>query len=300
MPYIREECRAGRTLEICKYHSARYGKPGTRGERRGSSTEAMRAANARKSEKELRRALNANFRDGTDALITLSWRRGKEPAGSREAVREMQLFFRGLGRDYKKAGKVLKYAYTLEIGARGSRHAHAVISSADLQEITGRWKKGAVNVVPLHSGGQYAKIAAYFVKYSIRTEKTEGRKIGRRFYASKNLIRPQARKEIVQARTFSERIRPRAGYYLDGESVRAGICEITGQPYIAYTYIMEQPQGQTEAAAGGRQRKQEGRGRPAGKGKAGRAKHRPEEREEKTKKQNEQRTNKGKIEKMRK
>ena len=241
MPYIKEICVAGKVIECSKYHSSRYGKKGDgRGPRAKPSSEAMIRANIRKQTKGLRREMNNNFRDKVDALVTLDFDQIHYPADSFEMISLIQKGVRKLRGIYKKKGKTLKYIYCREIGPRGCRHVHMMLSNADLKELCEAWTYGAVNVEPLHTNGQYRDAAEYFMKYSLKTEKTEGKLIGRRFNPSQNLIKPVSKKTIVLANTFSERIHDIKGYYLEKESIQQGVSEITGKSYLSYTYIADQ------------------------------------------------------------
>lgn len=247
MPYIKETCIAGKVMEIRKYYSARYGKRGKAGPRTGQpSPEAVRKANERRQETELRRRINANFEAGKDALVTLNWKsKGVSPD---EMQKEVKNFFRRLAYRYRKAGKELKYIYCLEIGSKGARHVHAVISDADLGELSETWRAGPINVQPLWPDGEYGKIASYFTKYAKATEETlSGNpdltelKIGRRFNCSKNLVKPEVKKEVVMAETFreqpSETIRE---FRLVKDSVRSGVSDLTGYCYQTCVYTRDQ------------------------------------------------------------
>ena len=240
MPYIKEVCMAGRVMEICKYHSSRYGKKGEgRSPRAKPSSEAMKRANIRKQTKRLRREMNANFVDGKDALITLDFDQAHYPGDSKEMIQMAQKFVRKLRASYKRNEKELKYIYCREIGPRGCRHLHMMLSNADIKELVETWEYGAVNIKPLTTGGQYRDAAEYFMKYSLKTEETEGKLIGRRFNPSQNLIQPKVKKTVVLANTFREKIHDLKGYYLEKESLQQGVSEITGKAYLSYAYIAD-------------------------------------------------------------
>lgn len=229
--------KAGRTIEIRRYFSARMGIHSRNGPRRNETSEEARASNLRRIEQRLRWILNENFRDGVDALVTLSWRKGEAPADSAEMKRAVSNFLKRLKRRYTKAGKELRYVYTMEIGPKGSRHVHIVISDADLRELREAWGPGVVNVVPLNTDGQYGKIAAYFVKYSERTEQTEGKKIGRRYCPSLNLRKPRIKIERISRKSFKEP-QNRRGWIMDKDHTRFGTDQ-EGKPYSEVLYVMD-------------------------------------------------------------
>lgn len=241
MPYIKEVCMAGRTIEIRKYYSIRWHTEGIpRAERQEPSSEKQKIMNRRKAERDLTRILNANFVDG-DYWVRLDFYKVK-PEGSLEMQELTAKAFRRMRTLYRKAGLEIRYVYCKEIGPKGSRHVHAVISKGDLDLIREAWPYGGVHVDPLYSEGQYRRIAEYMVKYSARTEATEGQLIGKRWYGSRSLVKPKVTKEKISAKAF--RTTPsipkrllRQGYQLEKDSERAGISELTGFPFYQYTLI---------------------------------------------------------------
>ncbi|MCM1192917.1 MAG: hypothetical protein NC123_15585 [Butyrivibrio sp.] len=238
MPYIIETCVAGKTYEVCKYYSYRYHAKGEkRSKKEKPSSAAQKKVNNRKAEKELRRLMNENFRDG-DSLVRLDFNKMHYPAGSREIQKAMSAFFKKLRQIFREQGRELKYIYVKEIGKRGGRHVHIIMSKVDTDMLLECWPFGGIHLDPLNSDGQYAKIAAYFIKYAAKTEETEGKLIGKRWNPSRNLRRPVPKKKVVYADSFrTKSIRLPAGYYLDKESVREGISEFTGYEYFSYTLI---------------------------------------------------------------
>lgn len=236
MGYYKQTVRAGRTLEIRKYFSARMGVHSRNGPRKEPTSEETRQSNLRRIEQRLRWLLNENFRDGVDALCTLSWRKGEAPEDSGEMKRLVTNFLRRLKTKYQKAGKELKYVYTMEIGPKGSRHIHIVLNDVDLQELRGAWGPGSVNVQPLNTDGQYGKIAAYFIKYSEKTERTEGQKVGRRYCPSLNLRKPRIKTEHCVRSSFKEP-QERKGWYIDRDYTTYGLHPIDGRPYSEVLYV---------------------------------------------------------------
>lgn len=262
MPYIREVCKAGRVMEVRKYYTGRYGKRGRGSPPCRPSSDAIIRSTNRRQETELRRKLNANFAPGRDALVTLNWSGTPDPD---EMLRGARNFFRRLGYSYRKAGKTLKYVYCMEIGPRGARHIHAVISEVDLQELSRTWKEGSVNIQPLYPDGDYGKIARYMCKYARVTEKTledypdlTEVKLGKRFNCSRNLIQPKVTKEVVMANAFREEPAERIGDWdLVKDSVEAGTSDLTGRAYLYATYHLNSQRREERL----RRRKNPARGR---------------------------------------
>jgi hypothetical protein len=261
MPYIKRVVKAGRVLEITKYYSGRYGHHERNAPPVAKTPDKTERSNRKRQERELAWLLDTNFEDKRDALVTLSWREDQIPPDSSERMKkDSSNFFRRMRKSYQQKGKDLRYVYTMEIGPKGSRHIHAVISEADLSEIQSCWD-GVVNVVPLFSDGNYDKIAQYFVKYSVKTEETEGIKVGRRYSSSRNLKKPKVIKTVVNAATFKETPGQRKGYKLDESRTETGISEETGLRYARFVYISTAPARQETKNRGGQNN---GRARGAG------------------------------------
>lgn len=237
MPYMIETCAAGRTFEVCKYYTYRYNVKGEKRSKRAKPTsEAQKKINQRMREKELRRLMNENFADG-DSLVRLDFSKEHYPVGSEDMQKMIEKFIDNLRKEFRKQDRELKYIYVKEIGKRGGRHVHILMSKVDTETLMKCWPHGGIHLDPLISGGQYAKIAAYFIKYAQKTEETEGKLIGKRWYASRNLTRPEPEKEVISAASFRKTIKPMEGYVLDKESVQSGISEFTGYGYFSYTLI---------------------------------------------------------------
>lgn len=243
MPYIKEVCVAGKTIEVSKYYSVKWHCVGEKREPREKDiTEAQKKVNQRIAAKTLRRLLNTNFEDG-DLLVRLDFSREKYPTDS-EAMQEMiSKAVRKMRNEFKKSCQELKYVYVKEIGPRGGKHIHMVMSKCSTELIRKCWPHGGIHIDPLISNGQYSKIADYFIKYAAKTEATEGELVGKRWYASRNLKRPKITKKIIMANKFRKEMKAKNGYIVDKDSVRSGVSELTGFEYFAYTMIRTDKEG---------------------------------------------------------
>lgn len=240
MPYIKEVCVAGDTIEINKYYSVRYHSKGEKRDPKVNRTsEAQKRVNQRKASRDLRRLMNTNFKDG-DLLVRLDFHKVETPNGSIDMQALMSKSIRKLRAEFKKRGRPLKYIYVKEIGPRGGRHIHLMISKCSTDVLMKCWPYGGIHVDPLISKGQYSKVAEYFIKYAAKTEETEGQLIGKRWYASRNLEKPKISKHIISANTFRKEARCKKGYEVDKDSVREGISGFTGYEYFSYTLIKQQ------------------------------------------------------------
>lgn len=193
MPYVERITRAGKTIEVERYFTSRYKKPGIkRGDKVKPTKEEQKKVNTRAAERKLRLLLNANFGYG-DYHLELDYIRKKgQPDRSREQMRkDMDIFLRELRKECKKTGIELKYVHVMEIGKRGARHHHLVINKIDTEILQRCWYKAyeghnRVKVFPLDDSGNYAKLASYFIKYT-DTHRTEadGALQGKRWNCSK-------------------------------------------------------------------------------------------------------------------
>lgn len=202
MPYVERVTRAGKTIEVERYFTSRYKKPGIkRGDKVKPTKEEQKKVNTRAAERKLRLLLNANFGYG-DYHLELDYIRKKgQPDRSREQMRkDMDIFLRELRKECKKAGIELKYVHVMEIGKRGARHHHLVIN---------------------------------------RTE-ADGALQGKRWNCSKNLVRPEPEIRIISDRAwFKSEPTAIKGYYVDKDSVSKGVHspEYYGYGYMRYTLV---------------------------------------------------------------
>ena len=87
MPYVERVTRAGKTIEVERYFTSRYKKPGIkRGDKVKPTKEEQKKVNTRAAERKLRLLLNANFGYG-DYHLELDYIRKKgQPDRSREQI----------------------------------------------------------------------------------------------------------------------------------------------------------------------------------------------------------------------
>lgn len=251
MPYIKETCIAGKTVEISKHYSYKWHKPGEqRGKKVKPTAEAQKRINQRKAAKDLRRLMNANFKQG-DFLITLDFQR--EKAISQEEIQTaIQKFCRRLRIETKRLGLSCYYIYTKEIGPRGSKHLHMLLNQVPHEIIVKSWPHGGINIKPVFTD-ECSKIADYFVKYANKTEETEnaqGIKTGKRWYSSKNLKKPRIRRKVISAKEFRKDPSIPKGYEEVKDLTRRGISELTGYEFLSY--VMVKTERQDKKGGGGR------------------------------------------------
>ena len=249
MPYVRRTTVAGKTIEVEYYYTARYNKKGQNRSKKVKATpEQQKKINRRQAERKLRLLMNANFGYG-DYHIVLDYirRPGKPDRTPDEMKKDAQVFLRECRKLYRRQGKEFKYIHVMEIGRKGARHHHLVVNGIEPKILQQAWYKAyeghnRVKIFPLDDSGQYADLAAYFIKYSdahLRDDK-EKRLQGRRWNASRNLIRPQPVYEIVSKRAwFRHEERARKGYYIDKKRTewRDASPEYAGYGFFRYTMV---------------------------------------------------------------
>ncbi len=246
MPYVKRTTKAGRTIENEKYYTSRYKKKGIKkGDKVKSTTEQQKKINTRQAERRLRLSINENF--GTaDYHLILGYRHKRgDPYRSREEMREdMDIFLQQARTEFKRIGLILKYIHVTEIGKRGARHHHLVISKADPELFQLCWEHGRIRVFPLDDTGQYSKLASYLIKYTEKTIGTDKAMMGKRWNSSKNLRKPEPEYEIISDREWiRSEAKPIKGYYVDADSVENGIHnpEYSGYGFFRYTLVKNPP-----------------------------------------------------------
>lgn len=239
MPYIKKITKAGKTIEIEKYYTAKYNKRGyKRAKRKKPTTEQQKKINDKEAERKLRLLMNENYQGGDfHIVLTYIHKRGDPYRTAEEMQKDIEKFLRKLRAEYKKQGKELKYIHVPEIGARGARHHHLVINKIDTEIVRKCWSHARVQFFPLDDSGQYRELAAYFIKYSSKNRDLSGK----RWNCSKNLRRPQPKIKIISERDFfKSEPQPKKGYYIDKDTVRSGWYDSTeygGYGYLKYTLV---------------------------------------------------------------
>lgn len=238
MPYIKERCVAGNVVEVRKYYAPKYEKKNEKRKRRAHPTEeAVKKANLRKAERDLRRLMNNNFSKKSWS-ITLTF---KEPPTLEEIQKEVAKYTRRLRNIAKRKNEQVKYIYVYGIGER-RRHAHMIIDGLTAEEITGAWTQGHVQFTKIYSEN-LRKLAAYFVKNAEDSRLQmikEGIKPGRRWNGSRNLKKPVTSKKIIPAKTFKTDITVPKGYIMDEDAVFEGVSVYTGLPFFEYALIKKE------------------------------------------------------------
>ncbi len=253
--YIKKTWKAGRTVEVKKTYSARFGKKLPRAGNVLSTSAAQEAVNRQAAVDELRRILNENFHPGDwHAVFTYPQ---KEPPTKTQAKTVLQIFLRKMRRLYRDAGVELRYVTVTEY-ERKRIHHHMVLPNMpdEMRAVKRLWKtvlqeqfyskEERERGEPLHlrfpwsqldDSGQYGALAEYLIKETERTRKTENAFSKRRYCCSKNIVHPQPTVEIISAKEWKKDPPPRKGYYIDKNESFDIISEKNGMPMQVSVYV---------------------------------------------------------------
>lgn len=235
MAYIKTTITAGKTIEVSKTYSARYGVKGIkRSENINPTPEKVKKINQRNAEKRLRRLINTNFGEG-DIHLVLTYKKEERP-DVEGAHKELKNFIKRIKRVYEKEGLELKYIAVTEYEGKAIHH-HMIIPGIDMRLIQKKWPHGKTRPTFMDDTGEYSLLAEYLIKETSKTFLEDGAAMKRRYIGSRNLVEPTVKKEIIKAQKFNNDPKPVKGYYVDKNSIVNGIHEITGWPYQFYRMI---------------------------------------------------------------
>ena len=94
---------------------------------------------------------------------------------------------------------------------------------------------GRIHFSIFDNSGDYSKLAAYLVKETSETFRS-GKISGKRWNASKNLVKPKIEKEIVSADSWTKSPKAMKGYFIPKTSIEMDV-DAFGYPYQKYTMI---------------------------------------------------------------
>lgn len=244
MPYIERTVTAGPVRETLKTFTGRVHTAGaTRGKNCGKTSKAQEKVNERLAEEKLRWKLNANFGAGDYHLVLHYYDKGTTLEKAEEDKRE---FLRLLRREYRKAGVAWKYVACTETERMTNVHHHVILPAAEVEIIAKTWERvvgldgGNISIKPLDKRGNHAKLANYLIKET-RSTVARYREIGKRykrFTSAKGMEQPEPEYRVIHAATWAKEPKQRQGYVIlkddNGETVRCGVHEITGWPWMEY------------------------------------------------------------------
>ena len=238
--YLHKEIKAGLTIDVQESYPGRYGKNLTREGRTGKGTPlAMQKYNDKLKHRELTRILNENFKED-DYHLVLTYSKDKRPAAEQGKL-NVANFTRKLKRLYKKEGVELKAVKIHSFGSKGAIHHHLVISGGvEDKKISALWnhseKKPSFH--PLYNTGDYSGLAYYLLQQA-KIGLNENEFItGTAWSCTRNCKKPIPEPpKIINKVSWKEPPMPKKGYYIDLDSIDAGINEYNGKPYLFYRMI---------------------------------------------------------------
>lgn len=153
------------------------------------TSEAQEKINERNARMHFARVANANFEDGRDLKVDLTFDQGHCPSTRRECKHEVDKFLRRVKRAWKNHGfeRELRYLYVIE-GADGKRlHVHFLMTGGltfvELRELWGMCE--ILNVRVLQAGQKgYEALSVYLTKQGKLADGEH------RWYGSRNLVKP--------------------------------------------------------------------------------------------------------------
>lgn len=235
MSYKKKIYRFKNAIEIEEYHTARYGAPGQKREKKKKPTkEQVEKRNQYNKEKLARRKLRANF-EANDYFSTFTYKKENRPSSMDKAKDDIKKAIRKIRGEYKKRGHKLKWMRNIEVGTKNGWHIHIVLNRIpDTDVILKRcWTHGKVVNQLLYETGGFAKLAAYITKSPM----TDKRLRESSYSTSRNLPIPEPEEKLyLRWKTWKD-IKPVKGYYLDLDSLYEGINPNTGYQYRTYTLL---------------------------------------------------------------
>lgn len=216
MAYVKETFRAPGILEVKKYHTWRWGGKCRRGANIKRSDRKQRKRNSKNSREYLARLIMTNFTKG-DMRVDLTYG-GAEP-DAEEAKKNIDNFLQRARRLYKKKGEELKFILATEHKQHRIHH-HLLINfikgKIEEDDIAALWPYSKLNyrsTRKFDGGPEDARRLAWYI--TKETDKTIGdedsiQKV--RYRCSRNLMKPDVKKEVIYSRKWAESPKPPKGY----------------------------------------------------------------------------------------
>lgn len=238
VPYVKRTVYAGKTIEVHKYYSSRYGRQTSPNRKPHMNPTPIPVAeiNRQNAIAKLRGLLNTNFEFG-DIHAVFTYRKEDRPQTIDEAKKRYAKLMRQLKKAYKKAGVEHKYIAVTEYENTAIHH-HIVLKNIDVCFIKECWRWGKVMMTVLDNTGQYSKLAEYLIKETDKTSKNLDAVYKKRWNASQNLTKPKVKREIVSANSWKEEPKPIKGYFLWKDNTAYNtIDQYTGSPRQDYIMV---------------------------------------------------------------
>ena len=237
MSYCKRIVKAGSVIDVIEYHTARYGAPGQKREKRRKATpEEMAKANQRNKERQCWYLILANFMTG-DYFLTLTYREQERPEDMEQAKNDFRKFITRVKKLYRREGYDLKWVRNIEVGTRGAWHVHMITNRirGGLDIILKEWKHGRVQSQTMYAEGRFRDLAKYITK----GQGNDQRLRESNYSTSRNLIRPVPEVRRYERYKTWRKMRIPKNYYVDPDSIVEGINPWTGYPYRKYVLVKD-------------------------------------------------------------
>lgn len=246
--YVQKRYFAGATVDTYKLHTPKCtSKNKKRAKKEKPTSEIVEQMNELLAHDKYIRKMNANF-TFDDLHIILTFEKLKRPPYSK-----MQKIFKEIitkaRKEYRKNGLELKwmvsYGYLPKDGIEEYQndmdkfehketapHFHLVVNYIDIRIWTKIWSKyGRAMIFPLDKKSEFSQLAKYMIGHAKNNFREKNSPVKQRYSCSRNLINPPPKKKTVKADSWREEPIPLKGYYIDRDSIRQGVSEVTGYPY---------------------------------------------------------------------
>lgn len=264
MPYIKQEIRSGKLLEVEVYYSTRHGKRGIhRSPNEAQTGESQEKGNERRAQKRLKRLITTNFsREAKDLFVTYTY--GREVTEEEAMKGERNLLDRIRRLRKKKGLPELKYIVITE---KQSKWHHHLIMNGGLtwDELVAVWgnRGERVHVSTLDDSQVCEGLARYLTEQHKAKKGTDDaenvkqprRKGQHRWRASRNLQEPTVTKTVLKREPRLKEPSQRKGYQLIRDSVTMGF-DVFGMVWSHAEYVRVEDMKRTiKGKAPGRRKK---------------------------------------------
>ena len=246
---------AGETIEVEKLHSNQFLPKGGRAKRVKSTPESVKKHNEKISEDKFRRKMNSNF-SVDDTHCVLLYKKGYRPT-MEEYRKNIKDFLKDMRKEYKKLGLLFKYMYVTgyydkdgiaddEYDTHNETviHHHILMNGIDYKIIARVWRKYGygIKLNPLYGEGDFTDLANYFIEHTKNLFREVTSPSKKRWSCSRNLKDPILKERKIHASSWRKDPVAKKGYKLITDSIKYGVSEVTGYPYMFYRMVKIQNQ----------------------------------------------------------
>lgn len=254
--YNQKRYVAGATIDTYNIMSTKPKRACKRATKEKPTPEKTKLQNELMAKDKATRKMNANF-TADDFHIVLTFAKSKRPSAE-QGIKIYEKVLAKLRKEYKDKNIVFKYmavyGFLPKDGLKENEyqpnfehneevpHFHFVATYIDVRVWTKAWKEyGRAMIFPLDERGDYSQLANYLIEHTKNNFRETLFPMKQRYACSRNLINPKPKKKKVKADIWREQPKPLKGYYIDWDSLRIGVSEVTGYPYQFYRMIKINP-----------------------------------------------------------